>query len=49
MKCYGPEVYAATIGAQHRQRGEMGGFFDGRIFDPKQIESYLASLPFALA
>ena len=49
MKCYRPEVYAETIGAQYRQRNEIGGFFDGRIFDPKQIESYLASLPFAAA
>lgn len=49
MKCYRPEIYAETIGAQYRQRNEIGGFFDGRIFDPKQIESYLASLPFAAA
>jgi ABC-type nitrate/sulfonate/bicarbonate transport system substrate-binding protein len=49
MKCYRPEIYAETIGAQYRQRNEIGGFFDGRIFDPKQIESYLASLPFASA
>ena len=49
MKCYRPEVYAEAIGAQYRQRDEIGGFFDGRIFDPKQIESYLSSLPFAAA
>jgi NitT/TauT family transport system ATP-binding protein len=49
MKCYGPETYAETIGVQYRQRDETGGFFDGRIFDPKRIESYLASLPFAAA
>jgi NitT/TauT family transport system ATP-binding protein len=49
MKCYGPETYAETIGVQYRQRGEIGGFFDGRIFDPKRIESYLTSLPFATA
>ena len=49
MKCYRPEIYAGTIGAQYHQRNEIGGFFDGRIFDPKQIESYLASLPFAPA
>ena len=47
MKCYRPEVYAETIGVQYRQRDEIDGFFDGRIFDPKQIESYLAALPFA--
>jgi two-component system, oxyanion-binding sensor len=49
MKCYRPEIYAKTIGVQYRQRSEIDGFFDGRIFDPKQIESYLASLPFAAA
>ena len=49
MKCYRPEIYAEAIGAQYRQRDEIGGFFDGRIFDPKQVESYLASLPFAAA
>ena len=49
MKCYRPEIYAEAIGAQYRQRNEIGGFFDGRIFDPKQIESYLSSLPFAAA
>lgn len=49
MKCYRPEIYAETIGVQYRQRNEIGGFFDGQIFDPKQIESYLASLPFAAA
>lgn len=49
MKCYRPEIYAETIGAQYRQRNEISGFFDGRIFDPKQIESYLVSLPFAAA
>ena len=49
MKCYGPETYAETIGVQYRQRDETGGFFDGRIFDPKRIESYLTSLPFATA
>ena len=47
MKCYRPEIYAETIGAQYRHPNEFGGFFDGRIFNPKQIESYLASLPFA--
>jgi NitT/TauT family transport system ATP-binding protein len=47
MKCYRPEVYAETIGAQFLQRNEIDGFFDGRVFDPKQTESYLASLPFA--
>ena len=49
MKCYRPEVYAEAIGVQYRQRNEIGGFFDGLIFDPKQIESYLSSLPFAAA
>jgi NitT/TauT family transport system ATP-binding protein len=49
MMCYRPEIYAETIGVQYRQRDEIGGFFDGRIFNPKQIKSYLASLPFALA
>lgn len=49
MTCYRPEIYAETIGARYRQRNDIGGFFDGRIFDPKQIESYLASLPPALA
>ena len=49
LKCYRPEVYAEAIGAQYRQRNEIGGFFDGRIFDPGRIESYLASLPFAAA
>lgn len=49
MKCYRPEVYAETIGAQYRQRNEIDGFFDDRIFDPKQIESYLAALPYAAA
>ncbi|MEQ1523776.1 MAG: CmpA/NrtA family ABC transporter substrate-binding protein [Aestuariivirga sp.] len=49
MKCFRPEVYAEAIGIQHHQLAEVGGFFDGRIFDPKQIESYLASLPFAAA
>lgn len=49
MKCYRPEVYAEAIGAQYRQRDEIGGFFDGRSFDSRQIESYLASLPFAAA
>ena len=47
MNCYRPEVYAETIGAQYRQRNEIDGFFDRRVFDPKQIESYLTSLPFA--
>jgi hypothetical protein len=49
MKCYRPEVYAETIGAQYHQRNEIDGFFDDRIFDPKQIESYLAALPYASA
>lgn len=49
MKCYRPEVYAETIGAQYRKRNEIDGFFDDRIFDPKQIESYLAALPYATA
>lgn len=49
MKCYRPEVYAETIGAQYHQRNEIDGFFDDRIFDPKQIESYLAALPYAAA
>lgn len=49
MKCYRPEVYAESIGAQYRQRNEIDGFFDDRIFDPKQIESYLAALPYAAA
>jgi NitT/TauT family transport system ATP-binding protein len=49
MNCYRPEVYAEAIDAQYRQRGEIGGFFDGRSFDPKQVESYLSSLPFAAA
>ena len=49
MKCYRPEIYAEAIGAQFGQRDEIGDFFDGRIFDPKQIESYLSSLPFAAA
>jgi two-component system, oxyanion-binding sensor len=48
MKCFRPEIYAEAIGVQHHQLDEVGGFFDGRIFDPKQIESYLASLPFAV-
>jgi ABC-type nitrate/sulfonate/bicarbonate transport system substrate-binding protein len=49
MQCFRPEIYAETIGVQHSQLDEVGGFFDGRIFDPKQIESYLAALPFAAA
>jgi NitT/TauT family transport system ATP-binding protein len=49
MKCYRPEIYAGAIGHRYDQRGSIDGFFDGRIFDPKQIESYLASLPFAAA
>jgi two-component system, oxyanion-binding sensor len=49
MKCFRPEIYAETIGVQYHQRNKIGGFFDGRNFDPKQIESYLASLPFAAA
>jgi NitT/TauT family transport system ATP-binding protein len=49
IKCYRPEIYAGTIAVQHRPLDEVSGFFDGRIFDPKQIESYLASLPFASA
>lgn len=49
MNTYWPEIYAETIGAQYRQQNEIGGFFDGRTFDPKQIESYLSSLPFAAA
>jgi len=49
MKCYQPEIYARAISHHHDQGGAIGGFFDGRIFDPKHIESYLASLPFAAA
>jgi hypothetical protein len=49
MKCFRPEIYAETIGVQYHQRNKIGGFFDGRNFDPKQIDSYLASLPFAAA
>jgi two-component system, oxyanion-binding sensor len=49
MKCYRPEIYAGAIGHHHDQGGAIDGFFDGRIFDPKEIESYLASLPFAPA
>ena len=49
MRCYRPEIYAETIGAKYHQRGEIDGFFDGRIFGPALIESYLASLPFASA
>ena len=49
MKCYRPEIYAETIGIRYRHRNEIDGFFDGRIFDPKSTESYLASLPYASA
>ena len=49
MKCFRPEIYAEAIGVQYHQRNKIGGFFDGRNFDPKQIEFYLASLPFAAA
>jgi ABC-type nitrate/sulfonate/bicarbonate transport system substrate-binding protein len=49
MKCFRPEIYAGAIEAQYHHRDKIGGFFDGRDFDAKQIESYLASLPFAAA
>ena len=49
MKCYRPEIYADIIGVRYHQRGKIDGFFDGRIFEPAQIASYLAALPFALA
>ena len=49
MACYRPETYASAIGHHHDRRGIIDGFFDGRIFDPVKIESYLASLPFANA
>ena len=32
-----------------RQSQTVSGFFDGRIFDPRQVEAYLASLPFSEA
>ncbi len=49
MKCCRPEIYAETIGVQFRQRGKIDGFFDGRIFEPGQIETYLSALPFVQA
>ena len=49
MACYQPEIYAAATGHHYDQRGTVDGFFDGRIFEPERIESYLASLPFGSA